>query len=417
MNSQGKTPVRIIALAAAWLLLSSGAAVAQPSFAVTFGGTLDSFTPSAAATESRQNLSGAVNLEHVFAKDRARVAYDLGAGDYDSPGNWSFLQHNASLSYQFGGTEPTDRKLFFNASMVARANGDAWTSAEYAGVGGGVNAEFHPGAATTIRAGYRGDYRRFDDLSALTQFEHRAFVSLLGSFASRTTLVAEVQVGAKQYDGAIVSETGTTEITVTPGSMGNGRYGQGVVTNAGTSSSSHVVSVPVYATTNTDGTAGLFMGLARVAQSLTDRTGVHVQTTVRRTFGSVTPLLVTTPAGFFEDGIYDDPFASNGVFVQAGLRRAFSNGAEFSATGWWADKDYTSIGAQGADGLSLVTGDLRADRVAIGQVTWSQPLLKTSGGATLLSADASYRFMRHESNDAFYNYRSHAVGISLTASY
>lgn len=417
MTPSRLAPVRTATLAAGWLLLSSGAAFAQPSFAVTFGGTMDSFTPSAASAESRQNVSGAVNLDHVFAKDRARVAYDLAAGDYDSPGNWSFLQHNASFTYQFGGTEAADRKLFLNASFVARANGDAWTNAEYAGVGAGVNAEFHPGQTTTIRSGYRGDYRRFGDLSALTQFEHRAFASLLSTFTSRTTLVAEVQAGVKQYDGAIVSETGTTAISVTPGSMGSGRYGQGTMAGADATAASHVVSVPVYATTNTDGAAGLVMGLARVAQAITDRTGVHVQTTVRRTFGSVTPLLVTTPAGFFEDGIYDDPFASDGVFVQAGFTRAFAKGAEFSATGWWADKDYTSIGAQGADGLSLATGELRADRLTMAQVAWSQPLWKTAGGATLISADLSYRYMRHESNDAFYNYRSHAVGISLTASY
>ncbi len=410
------TPARIVVVAAVWLLLPSGPAVAQSSFAVTFGGTLDSFSPSASATESRQNLSGAVNLDHVFAADRGRVAYDLTAGDYDSPGDWTFLQHHASFTYQLGGMEATDRKVFFNASAVARANGDAWTSAAYSGLGGGVNAEFHPAESTTLRTGYRGDYRRFDDLSALTQFEHRAFASVLANLPSRTTLVAEFQVGAKHYDGVVTTETGTTDIVVSPGASG-GRFGQGSTVGAGMTGTSHVVSIPVYATTQTDGAAGLFTGLARVAQSLTDRTGVHLQATARRTFGSVAPLLVTTPAGFFEDGIYDDPFASDGLFLQAGLTHAFGNGAELSATGWWADKDYTGIGALDAAGLPLATGALRSDRVAIAQAAWSQPLLKTKGGATLVSADLSYRYMRHESNDAFYNYRSHAVGISLTAGY
>jgi hypothetical protein len=408
--------VRIAAAAAGWLLISSGAVFAQPSFAVTFGGTLDSFSPSASATESRQNLSGAVNLEHLFAKDRARVAYDLGAGDYDSPGNWTFLQHNASFTYQLGGTGATDRKLFVNTSFVARANGDAWTNAEYAGVGAGMNAELHPAESTTIRAGYRADFRRFADFAALTQFEHRAFASLLANFPSRTTVVAEFQVGAKHYNGAVTTETGTTDIVVSSGSSG-GRYGQGSMNSTGMATGSHVVSVPVYSTTATDGAAGLTMGLARVAQSLTDRTGIHVQATVRRTFGSVTPLLVTTPAGFFEDGVYDDPFAANGVFLQAGFAHAFAGGAELSATGWWADKDYTSIGALDPEGLPLATGALRADRVTVAQAAWSQPLWRTSGGDTLLSADISYRYMRHASNDTFYNYRSHAVGISLTASY
>lgn len=410
------TPARIVVVAAVWLLLPSGPATAQPSFAVTFGGTLDSFSPSASAAESRQNLSGAVNLEHVFAKERGRIAYDLTGGDYDSPGNWTFLQHNTSFTYQLGGTDTTDRKLFFNASAMARSNGDAWTSAAYTGVGGGVNAEFHPTDSATLRAGYRGDYRRFDDLSALTQFEHRAFASALANFPSRTTLVAEFQVGAKHYDGVVTTETGTTDIVVSPGASG-GRFGQGSTVGSGMTGTSHVVSMPVYATTQADGAAGLVTGLARIAQSVTERTGLHVQATVRRTFGSVAPLLVTTPAGFFEDGIYDDPFASDGLFLQAGLTHAFANGTELSATGWWADKDYTGIGALDAEGLPVATAALRADRVSIAQVAWSQPLLKTKGGDPLLSVDLSYRYMRHESNDAFYNYRSHAVGISLTAGY
>jgi len=392
------------------LLLWPGTALAQPSFAVTFGGTLDSFRPTTSAVESRQNLLGAVNLEHAFADERGHVTYDLGAGNYDSPGDWSFLQHNAALTYQFGSPDDRGRKLFLNGSVVARRNGDSWTNAEYTGAGGGVNAEFHPGEASTVRTGYRADYRRFDDLTALTQFEHRAFASVLSSFQSRTTLVGEVQVGAKRYDGAVYTELASVETTVP---VPRGGRGMGASMGPGY----RVVSVPSYAVSNEDGAAGLVTGLARVAQSLTDRTGIHAQAMGRWTFGSVPPMLVTTPAGFFEDGVYDDPFASNGLFLQAGAKHVFASEAEIAATGWWADKDYTSIAALDADGAPLPGGELRADRVTIGQISWTQPIVKSAAGAVALSAEIGYRYMRHRSNDAYYNYTSHAVGISLTVGY
>ena len=61
--------------------------------------------------------------------------------------------------------------------------------------------------------------------------------------------------------------------------------------------------------------------LGRVAQSLGERTGLSLQATWRGTGGSVPPAVVTTPAGFFDDGVYDDPFASDLV----GRRRCGSS--------------------------------------------------------------------------------------------
>jgi hypothetical protein len=157
--------------------------------------------------------------------------------------------------------------------------------------------------------------------------------------------------------------------------------------------------------------------MGRVAQSLTDRTGAHAQAMARWTFGAVPPVLVTTPAGFFEDGVYDDPFASDGVFLQAGVKHSFANGAEIDATGWWADKRYTSVTALDLTGLPQPGAPLRADTVTLAGVTWSQPLFPSRTGAIGLTADLGYRYTHHQSNDAFYNYTSHALVMAFTVGY
>lgn len=404
--------VGLAVMAASMLFGTAGAAEAQPSFAVTFGGTFDSFKPTAAGQESRQNLAGTANIEHVFAEGRGRVSYDLDAGNYDSPGDWSFFQHTAGATYRFGSGEANGRKLFLSGSAVVRSNGDAWTTSAYTAVGGGLNGELHPAAFATVRGGIRTDFRRFADLAALTQAEYRGFASLLLNLPSRTTLIGEVQAGGKQYNGTVVTIVPGTPVVTTPPAMPGGS-----MMGFGMGPGSRWSTRPSYTSANEQGAAGLVTVMGRIAQSLTDRTGLHGQVMMRRTFGSVPPVLVTTPAGFFEDGVYDDPFASNGLFVQAGAKHVFANAAEIAATGWWAEKDYASAVALDASGLDVTGSPLREDTVSVASVSATVPLFASKTGALGLSTDIGYRLMRHRSNDAFYNYTSHAVVVGFSIEY
>ena len=154
-----------------------------------------------------------------------------------------------------------------------------------------------------------------------------------------------------------------------------------------------------------------------MAQSLSDRTGVHGQVAFRTTFGAVPPALVTTPAGFFDDGVYDDPFASDAVSGQAGLTRAFASGAELEAMVNYADRRYTSTPALDATGSELPGSPLRHDRVWRGGVVWSQPVFGSRTGRAALSVDLGYRFIASYSNDAFYDYTSHGFALGFSVHY
>ncbi len=355
---------------------------AQPSLTVTLGSAFDSFRPVGSAAESQRNIVGSVSADNVFAAGRGRAFYDLDAGNYDSPGDWSYRLHAAGASYRLGGSDSSGRSIMLTGTLASRMNGDAWTSADYTAAGAGVNVELHPRVGTTLRGGYRADVRRFGDLAALTQNEHRGFASLLSSFQTRTSVIFEGQLGAKNYNGVVYTESGSA-----------------------------------FPTSSQRGTAGLASVMGRIAQSLTDRTGLTLEATARRTFGSVSPLLITTPAGFFEDGVYDDPFASDGLFLQAGVKHVFASTAELSATAWWANKDYTSATALDASGVPASGSPLRSDRVSLGSVTWTQPLLAAKTGAIGLSAELGYRFTRHRSIDAYYNYSSHALRAGISFAY
>lgn len=309
------------------------------------------------------------------------------------------------------GTDSSNRKVFLTGSMINRRNGDSWTSADYSATGGGLNIELHPRDGATFRAGYRADYRRFGDLSALTQLEHGGFASLLANFQTRTSLIVEGQVGSKRYEGVVYDEAAPVTVIDTVPTTTRGRgFGAGMGPGIRYTTVSSL-------STSERGSAGMLSVMGRIAQSLGDRTGVRVQATARRTFGSVPPLLVTTPAGFFEDGVYDDPFASNAVVLETGITHVFANAAEIAATAWWADKDYTSAVALDAEGAPLSGSPLRRDHVAVGSVTWSHPLFAARTGALALTSEVGYRVLRHRSEDAFYNYTSHALSIGISVGY
>jgi len=170
-------------------------------------------------------------------------------------------------------------------------------------------------------------------------------------------------------------------------------------------------------TADQSGRAQLVYGLVRAAQSLADRTGVHVQASVRRTFGAVPPGLVTTPAGFFDDGVYDDPYASDANDARTGFTHAFAGGAEISGQVLWTDKRYTSTVALDATGAEQPGAPLRHDRVWRGGLVWSQPVFSARTGRAALTLDLGYRFTSSRSNDAFYDYTSHGMALGFSIAY
>ena len=406
-------------LAIGLLLAGVASAAAQTSVNTSVGGSFASFTEGTTTSTRRQDVAATAGFEHLFNDERGRVYYDLDGGTFDSPGDWSYYLNTAGFTYRFGSEDTGARRLYLNGSFVVRKNGDAWAAADYSALGGGLNGEFHPKAKVTLRTGYRADYRSFSDMSALTQFEQRGFASALANFETKTTLVAEVNLGAKLYDGKVLLDpiivpTPETAPETTTGTATGTTHGRGMGMGPALRSSTTWYLPQAQ---NQSGTAGLLSGLFRAAQSLSDRTGVHGQVAFRTTFGAVPPALVTTPAGFFDDGVYDDPFASDAVSGQTGLTRAFASGAQIEAMVNYADRRYTSTPALDASGAELPGSPLRHDRVWRGALVWSQPILGSRTGRAELSLDLGYRLLASQSNDAFYDYTSHGFALGFSVHY
>ncbi|MBP6705259.1 MAG: hypothetical protein KA385_17240 [Vicinamibacteria bacterium] len=380
---------------------------AQPAVDARLAVALDALRPSAFERETRGTIEGSLTPELTFASQRGRVYYEFEGGSFNTPGDWSFISHAIGASYRVDLKEAEKARLFAGGTGSWRRNGDAWSEANYDALAAFVNFELRPREGLTLWTGYRLADRSFDQLRELDQFEQDTFFSLNLNLRSRTTLIAESHFGWKSYQGETRYESVTPTAPSSPSSTsGRGRGGVGM-------GPSVRVTLPSSVSTGTTGeNARQWNTMVRVAQGLGQRTGAWAQGFVRRISGDVPPGLLATPAGFFDDGVYDDPFASDMGALSLGAKHVFAGGAELQAQGSWQKKDFDAVVALDATGLALEGGALREDRITRGGLSLALPM--PAPGAFSLGLALEYNFTRSRSNDAYYDYRSHAVGLALT---
>ena len=380
---------------------------AQPAVDARLAVALDALRPSAFERETRGTIEGSLTPELTFASQRGRVYYEFEGGSFNTPGDWSFLSHAIGASYRVDLKDAEKARLFVGGTGSWRRNGDAWSEANYDALAAFVNFELRPREGLTLWTGYRLADRSFDQLRELDQFEQDTFFSLNLNLRSRTTLIAESHFGWKSYQGETRYESVTPTAPSSPSSTsGRGRGGVGM-------GPSVRVTLPSSVSTGTTGeNARQWNTMVRVAQGLGQRTGAWAQGFVRRISGDVPPGLLATPAGFFDDGVYDDPFASDMGALSLGAKHVFAGGAELQAQGSWQKKDFDAVVALDATGLALEGGALREDRITRGGLSLALPM--PAPGAFSLGLALEYNFTRSRSNDAYYDYRSHAVGLALT---
>ncbi len=384
-----------------FLLFTAAFAVAQPAVDLTVGRAVDAAGESVSGREGGQVTSGGLLAEYRLDGGRVRLFYDLDAGTFSTPGDWRYVVHESGAVVRVG---TPAKRLFVGAGAVWRLNGDAWGGADFRDLYAMANVELRPASTLAWRFGYRGGVRRFPDLAELDQAEHDGFASLLANLPSRTTLIGEVHVGGKHYAGGLLD----------PGvawSVAAGR-GRGAARRA-------VAATPreVPASAARGPWAGQVTWLARVAQSLEARTGLSVQYTRRHTFGTLPPTVVETPALFFDDGVYDDRFASDRTAVDVTLKRVWARGDDVRVWTSWARKAYTATPALDLAGTPLAGEPLRRDRLFRAGADWTMPIAPNRTGAVALDLVLQYAYTRHQSNDLLYTYRSHVAGLGVAVGF
>lgn len=398
------------------------AASAQITLDASIGSALQSLHEAgSAATQGQGTLTGGGEVGVDFATEKGRVSYALERGAYAQRGDWSFLQHRLAGRYRFD-LGPRWR-LHAGAETTLRRNGAEWSFADYDAAGIFVNLEGRPVDGMTLRSGYHLDARSFPTIPSLDQTEKGAFASLLLNLPSRTSLIAEARAGMKAYAGEAMPlaepiEAQSSTVGAVGQSRGGGR-GMGpslrptLVTITTASAPAGASADPSWGGES----ARQITVLGRIAQSLSDRTGLSFQASWRITSGQVTPAVVGTPAGFFDDGVYDDPFASDLKSLQVRLRHERPDGSRVELSGRRFTQSFVSALALDATGVPLDGVSLREDRVWRAMATASLPLLSSRTGSLGMTFDVGYVFTHSASNDAEYTYDSHTAAAAVSVRY
>jgi hypothetical protein len=388
------------------LLVSAVPAAAQLSLEARLGGAHDAIGYGDSDPEGQLSAAGAFRTEYGFADGRAQLAYSLDAATYAGPGDWSTLLHDLVGLYRIDLSGSGNARFLLAAEAVRRDNGDAWSAAGYRALGGHATFEVKPAEVASLRLGYRIDGRDFPDAPELNQLEHDGFLSGRLNLPTRTTLIGEVRVGTKSYSGEIIPVEGSP--TTAPSSSGRGQGRSGMRPSFRPADVAWVQD---------SDRAARVAWLVRVAQSLTNRTGLSFQYAGRHASGEVPPALVTTPPHFQDDGVYDDPYASDAQALGATLKQVFVG--KGVARGWveWRRKDYRANLALDETGAPLPDGALRQDRALRIGADWSLPLFPSRTGSLALDLDLAYVLVRQQSNDAFYDYTSHAFWLAFSIAY
>ena len=331
-------------------------ALAQPTGAVTFEFPLQTTSGPAADSESSRNLAGSVVLEQWFSSDRAHLFYYASLDRFRTTESFATWLHNAGAARTFTVDKTT---VDLAGSLFWRANTGSWADAGFHGVNlqSSIERTLSTGTVSTAYNVYR---RGFSEAPELDQLEHFVSTRALRNFQTKTTVTGIAGAGWKKYAG----ETSPAR-------------------------------------------RRLWMWSARVAQSLTDRTGVWLEREERRPDGDAPPALVWTPPLFYDDGVYDDPYVVDARTWRMGVRHSFARGDELA---YGIDRSNRTF-----DGLYVASptdGPVREDTLLRTGLEAAIVLRSTRLADLVLSA--GYGYVWNDSNDEGQAYRTHVTSLGLS---
>lgn len=369
----------------------SAPALAQPAGAVTLQIPVQHTSAAGEPDETAPIVAGSASLEHWFSQERGRVFYEVELDRFQTNDAWATWLHNAGAVRTF---EVGKTIVDIGAAAFWRANSGGWADAGFHGVNVQSGLR-HDLAAGSLTAGYNFYLRNFSHAPALDQAEHYSNVRALANLPSRTTLIGAASVGWKRYEGDGVETVETT----TTSNMGRGQGRRDMLLRP----------VTVYSRTEGMASRTLWTWSARVAQSLTDRTGIWLEHEQRRTAGDPPPALVWTPPLFYDDGVYDDPYAIDAGTWRAGARHVFARGDELGVWTSRSLRDFVGLGVFDDSGAVV---DERSDTLVRSGIDVSIVLQSTSRLDLVMLG--GYGYVWNESNDRAETYRSHVGSIGLS---
>jgi hypothetical protein len=308
----------------------------------------------------------------------------------------NFSMHNAGLNYFYPFGKEEKHTFYIGANYTLRLNQDEYNYYDYNQFYVYTTFRFDLNWAF-IRSGYNFRYRSYSNLPDISNYKHYFFVQLNKSFATRTTVILEADIGRKSFDGQeiVIGISGDE-------SGGNGR-GQGAETTAETTTITRIMEIP---------SLSQAILLARISQSLHDKAGLYVQ--YRRQFSLASKANFANADNYFtDDELFDDPFSYESTGYSSQLTWMLPWAMKVRVGGALVSKNYISENAFTSADDSLGMGDIRLDDRGSYYVNFSKVFYLNKSWIKSLHFKVNYSYIRNESNSYWYDYKNTILNAGI----
>jgi len=292
----------------------------------------------------------------------------------------TFHDHTLGATYssRLGGPDGP-AVLSLGGTYMTRVNREYYSFYDHHQFSFHGNLQFSISEAWTGRAGYAIRSLTLSELPDLDYFEHYGFGQISTTLATRTTIIAEGDIGYKVYKTGNLDTVGTS-----PGPGG----GNAVVTS----------SVP---------TVTQVVGLIRIGQAITDVTGLSVTALYQLNLQKETRYLSSVSGLISDDEVFDDRYAYEGPHGSVMLTQLIGENLLVRASAGLHVKRYSERPA-----FDLAGNEVSAQR----NDTRRYATLLVQGYLESLNImiSAQYDYIVNSSNDEFFDYTNNA--LTLTAS-
>ena len=228
-----------------------------------------------------------------------------------------------------------------------------------------VNYRHLTGENDFILAGYIFNRVKFNNLDEFSYNEHKGLIKLQLAYETKTTLLFSGEIGYKEY-----LQT----------------YNYSDITNS----------------------AFRFSSSLRVAQSVSDNTGLSVFAGIKKNFKDGTRYMNRNDYYYFEEEMLNDQYSTDGYDGGAKITQLLTPILILSGFANYTQKNYTNLPAADLEGNPL--GDFREDKRLSYGVKLEVSLVSILPG---LYGNISWNYIRNNSNDPFYDYNNQVYAAGL----
>ena len=292
----------------------------------------------------------------------------------------TFHDHTLGATYsrRLGGSDGP-AVLSLGGTYMTRVNREYYSFYDHHQISLHGNLQFSFSEAWTGRAGYAFRSLTLSELPDLDYFEHYGFGQISTTLATRTTIIAEGDIGYKVYK---TGNFDTVSVSSGPGA------GNTVVTS----------SIP---------TVTQAVGLIRIGQAITDATGLSITALYQLNLQKESRYLSSVYGLISDDEVFDDRYAYEGPHGTVMLTQLIGENILVRASAGLHIKRYSDRPA-----FDLAGKEVSAQR----NDTRRYATLLVQGYLETLDimVSAQYDYIVNSSNDEFYDYTNNA--LTLTAS-